>query len=98
MKFNRLIALFPCENLEDFDLARSDEDAEQLLSAWTTLWHPALLAGQDEIPCWLPPSTPPPDPTGCLVIVPDCCRPSLSEQWLAEAEAAGACLLQGTVN
>ena len=95
MKFNRLIALFPCESLEDFDLGRKENDAEELLSAWSALWHPALLAGQDDIPSWLPPSTPPPDPSGCLVIIPDCCEPSLSEQWLAEAEAAGACLLRG---
>ncbi len=95
MKFNRLIALFPCESLEDFDLGRKEDDAEELLSAWSALWHPALLAGQDDIPSWLPPSTPPPDPSGCLVIIPDCCEPSLSTQWLAEAEAAGACLLRG---
>ena len=95
MKFDRLIALFPCESLEDFDLGRKEDDAEELLSAWSALWHPALLAGQDDIPSWLPPSTPPLDPSGCLVIVPDCCEPSLSEQWLAEAEAAGACLLRG---
>ncbi|MBU4272496.1 MAG: hypothetical protein KKE86_12975 [Planctomycetes bacterium] len=95
MKFDRLIALFPCESLEDFDLGRKEDDAEELLSAWSALWHPALLAGQDDIPSWLPPSTPPPDPSGCLVVVPDCCEPSLSTQWPAEAEAAGACLLRG---
>ena len=29
--FNRLLALFPCQTLEDFDLERREEDAEQLL-------------------------------------------------------------------
>ena len=44
MKFDRLVALLPCQSLEDFDLERQEEDAEQLLSAWSALWHPALLA------------------------------------------------------
>ncbi|MCD4727249.1 MAG: hypothetical protein K8R46_06285, partial [Pirellulales bacterium] len=77
------------------DLGRKEDDTEELLSAWSALWHPVLLAGQDDIPSWLPPSTPPLDPSGCLVIIPDCCESSLSEQWLAEAETAGACLLRG---
>ena len=95
MKFSRLLTLFPCENLEDFELERSDEDAEQLLAAWSALWHPTLLVGQEDMPCWLPPSTPPPDPKGCLVVVPDCCRASLPEDWTQEAESAGATVLQG---
>lgn len=95
MKYKRLIALFPCENLEDFDLDRSDADAEQLLSAWSILWHPALLADQDDIPDWLPPSTPPDDPSDCLIVVPDCCESSLPDEWIDEAEQAGACMLRG---
>ena len=54
MKFDRLVALLPCQSLEDFDLKRREEDAEQLLSAWSSLWHPALLAGAEGIPTWAP--------------------------------------------
>ncbi|MBN1394313.1 MAG: hypothetical protein JW959_04770 [Pirellulales bacterium] len=94
MQLKRLISVFPCENIEDLNLERREADAEQLLSAWSVLWHPALLAGQDDIPCWLPPSTPPADPSDCLIVVPDCCESLLRADWLAEAEAAGACLLR----
>ena len=56
--FNRLIALLPCQSLEDFDLERREEDAEQLLSAWSALWHPALLAARRRFPVGCPPHTP----------------------------------------
>jgi alpha-mannosidase len=98
MKFDQLVSLLPCQSLEDFDLQRKEEDAEQLLSAWSTLWHPLLLASAGSIPRWLPATSPPPDPSNCLAILPDCCKASLPENWLAQAEAAGACVLQNLPN
>jgi alpha-mannosidase len=92
---NRLIALFPCQSLESFDLDRREEDAEQLLSGWTALWHPRLLAAADGIPSWSPATDPPDEPAGHLVTVPDCCLGSLPEDWIAQAEAEGACVLRG---
>ena len=58
MKFDRLVVLLPCHSLEDFDLQRKEDDAEQLLSAWSALWHPLLLAGARAIPRWLPAAVP----------------------------------------
>ena len=58
-EFDRLVALLPCQSLEDFDLQRKEEDAEQLLSAWSALWHPLLLASARAIPRWLPAASPP---------------------------------------
>jgi alpha-mannosidase len=92
--FTRLIALFPCQTLEDFDLERQEEDAEQLLSSWSALWHPALLADAEAIPEWLPASCPPSEPAGNLIVVPDCCSSSLPDGWFAEANAVGACVLR----
>jgi alpha-mannosidase len=92
--FNRLIALFPCQTLEDFDLERRERDAEQLLSSWSALWHPALLADAEEIPAWLPASCPPSEAAGNLILLPDCCESSLPDGWLAEAAAAGGCILR----
>ncbi|MCE5269547.1 MAG: hypothetical protein LLG00_16850, partial [Planctomycetaceae bacterium] len=94
MKLDRLVALLPCHGIEDFDLKRPEEDAQQLLSAWSTLWHPALLATARSLPTWSPADDPPPDPAGCLLIVPDCCLPLLPENWLSEAHNAGACVLK----
>ncbi len=98
MKFDRLAVLLPCYSFESFDLDRKEADAEQLLSAWSVLWHPALLAGSRSIPRWLPAGSPPPDPSGHLIILPDCCDSMLPEEWLAQAAAVGACVLRGLKN
>ena len=97
MKPSRLFVLLPCESLESFDLHRSESDAEQLLSAWSALWHPALLAAAQSIPQWAA-ATAPPEPSDFLAIVPECCEPSLPQDWTAAAEAAGACVLRGLKN
>src|SRR3989304_5738237 len=94
MQFNQLIVLLPCQSLENFDLQRKEDDAEQLLSAWSALWHPLLLASARVIPRWLPAASPPPDPSGYLITLPDCSDPSLPEDWLPQAEAAGVCVLR----
>lgn len=93
-KFERLVAMLPCYGLESFDLQRKEDDAEQLLSAWSALWHPRLLASARSIPRWMPASSPTQDPAGHLIMLPDCCEASLAEGWLAQAEAAGACVLR----
>ena len=94
MKFDRLIVLLPSHSIENFDLERKEADAEQLLSAWSALWHPLLLANARTIPGWLPAGSPPSDPVGHLIIVPDCCEPMLPEDWLVTAETAGGCVLR----
>jgi len=94
MKFDRLIAVLPCQSLEDLDLQQQEEDAEQLLSAWSALWHPALLASAQSIPSWVFPDTPPTEIPDSLVIMPGCCEPLLSGWWFTQAEAAGTLVLR----
>jgi alpha-mannosidase len=94
MNFDHLLILLPCHSIEDFELRRKDEDAEQLLSAWSALWHPLLLASAKAIPHWLPAASPPQEPSGYLMILPDCCETLLPEGWMTQAEAAGACVLR----
>ncbi|MEN6457680.1 MAG: hypothetical protein ABFC63_02015 [Thermoguttaceae bacterium] len=98
MKLDRLVALLPCSSLEDLDLQRRDEDAEQLLSAWSSLWHPALLAAAKRIPVWQPADTPPSEPCGSLFVIPDCCATLLPDGWIAEAEQGGAWVLRNFEN
>ena len=97
MTFSSLLAMFPCESLEHLDLQRADSEAEELLSAWSVLWHPALLAATGATPRWAPASAPP-EPSDFLAIVPDCCEAMLPGDWLAAAESAGACVLRGLKN
>ena len=94
MKFHQLAVLLPSYSIESFDLLWKEEDAEQLLSAWSTLWHPLLLASARAIPRWLPAGSPPQEPSGHLIILPNCAESLLPDNWLTEAEASGACVLQ----
>ena len=92
--FDRLIVLLPHHSLEEFDLQRKEDDAEGLLSAWSALWHPLLVAGTQAIPSWAPAASPPQEPAGFLIVVPECSESLLPEEWLPQAEAAGACVLR----
>ncbi len=95
MKFDQLTVLLPCLSLEDFALSRSSEESEQLLSGWSALWHPALIHATGTVPSWAPAESPPAEPSGHLVIVPDCSGELLPDDWLAQAEEANACVLRG---
>ena len=94
MKIDRLLTLLPCSSLEDLKLDRSPEEAEELLSAWSALWHPALIDSAQVMPSWSPADQPPQEPVGSLIILPDCCQSLLPTGWLAEAEASGAAVLR----
>ena len=66
-----------------------------MLSAWSSLWHPLLLASTRVIPTWLPATTPPLDPAGHLIILfRTSASRALPDGWLAQAEATGACVLR----
>jgi alpha-mannosidase len=51
-KFSKLVTLFPCHSLEDFPTHGDEQDAKSLLSGWTGLWHPALIAESGSVPQW----------------------------------------------
>lgn len=94
MKFEQLTVLLPCHSLEDLSLNRPSQEAEQLLSAWSALYHPVLLAQAGTIPQWAQADCPPQDLTGRLVVLPPCCESLLPPDWLPQAEAVGAALVR----
>ena len=53
---------------------RKAEEADQLLAAWSALWHPALVAAAKAMPRWAPAESPPQEPTGYLILLPPCCE------------------------
>ncbi|MGD0900798.1 MAG: hypothetical protein ABR915_23445, partial [Thermoguttaceae bacterium] len=95
MKFTRLTPLMPCHSLDDLAHARGDEAAEQILSAWTAFWHPALVAAAEAMPRWAAAETPPEQPAGHLLLVPPAAEELLPAGWLAQAEEAGGSILRG---
>jgi alpha-mannosidase len=90
MTFKDLIVLLPCQSLENLSLDRDGAEAEQLLSAWTALYHPAVLAQASGMPRWASAESPPEDVASSLVVLPECAEGSLAPDWADAAEKAGA--------
>lgn len=95
MKFAEIAILLPCHSLEDFPLYQEGREAEGLLSAWTALWHPALLAAAERLPTWHRADSPPEEVAGRLFIVPPMCEPQLLAGWANRAHDEGARLVRG---
>ena len=93
MKFDRLVALLPCQSLEDFDLDGGKRRPSSCSRRGRASGIPRCWPAAEGIPTWAPAASPPPDPAGHLMIVPDCCA-LVPEDWLSQAEAAGACVLR----
>jgi alpha-mannosidase len=94
MDFNRLVFLLPCRGLDDLSLQRGPDEAEQLLSAWCALWHPALMHHAQSLPQWVSAEEPSPEPSNHIVVVPPCCELLLPPDWANLAEKAGARLIR----
>jgi alpha-mannosidase len=93
MPFRELIVLLPCHGLDDFPLYLEGPAADNLLAAWTALWHPALIHSAGHMPTWLRADDPPPGGESRLIIVPEVSRPLLAEGWIEQAQASGAVVL-----
>ncbi len=95
MRFSDLVILLPCTSLEDLSLDRDPADAEGLLSAYSALWHPALLASAQAIPQAVRAEDPPQEPAHHLVMVPAAAESMLPPEWIDRASSAGACVIHG---
>lgn len=89
MTFKELIVLLPCQTLENLSLQRGADEAEAILAGWSALYHPVLVAHAESMPRWASAESPPEIPPESLVIVPECCEPSLPYNWAEDAESAG---------
>jgi len=95
MKFEKLVVVLPCRSLEGYSLDREVEHAEELLSAWSALYHPALLADAGTLPRWVSADEPPKDPSDSLILLPPSSQQALASDWLAQATSSGACVIGG---
>lgn len=101
MTLSRCSLLLPGYHLEDFPTHLVGDRAAELLSAWTALWHPALLAMTGQMPTWYPAATPPDPDTldGVLVVAPQLSRERLPTGWVerfAETHSRNPPLLEAT--
>lgn len=93
MQFNRLVALLPSQSLEDLSLRRGAAESDQLLAAWTALWHPALIQAAQSTPSWGRADSPPDDPSSQMIVLPPFCRSHLPAGWLDRITESGAAVI-----
>ncbi len=70
MRFHHLITLLPCYSLDDFPVYATGDEADGLLTAWTTAWHPALIAHAERMPTWCRMDDLPVDTQDAILFVP----------------------------
>ncbi|MGB7344176.1 MAG: hypothetical protein WBD20_08175 [Pirellulaceae bacterium] len=69
--FDESCVLIPASTLEDFPADAADSDARSLLAGWTVLWHPQLIAANEQLPTWFRADSPPEPDGPRIVVVPD---------------------------
>ncbi len=94
MIWHDLVILLPCQSLEDLRLTRNAAESDELLAAWSGLYHPAVLARCGTIPRWTRATDPPQGEAGRLIVVPRCCEPLLPPDWLFTAETQSATIVR----
>jgi alpha-mannosidase len=52
MKLDDASIVLSCHSFDDFPVNHDGPEADSLLSAWTLLWHPAILIQTGKIPGW----------------------------------------------
>ncbi|MBN2580131.1 MAG: hypothetical protein JXB10_14165 [Pirellulales bacterium] len=94
MSFDRLLMLLPCQGIENLKLDRPASEAEQLLGGWSALWHPALIHRCRKTPQWAPAPLAPRDLDRDLIVLPDCAKALLPEDFWYHVPTTTA-VLQG---
>lgn len=83
MTLKRVSVILPGKGWDEFPTHLGNEAAAELLAAWTTLWHPTLLAATGSLP-GRHQAEEPPDPAsldGELVLVPRPSRDRMPADW-----------------
>lgn len=96
MTIAELAVLLPCHSLEDFPQYHEGDDAASLLSAWTALWHPALVATCGKPPRWYRADFPPDETTGRVFTLPAPSERLIATGWPARMEDSGAVIVTTT--
>ena len=90
MNLQELIVLLPCNSLEDLTLHRDAREAEQILLAWSVLYHPALLGAVGKLPRWGRAQSPPEELAAQIRVVNE--EKGLTKAALPTAEHMGSWL------
>jgi alpha-mannosidase len=98
MKYNELTVILPCHSLEDFPVHHTGDEAQGLLSAWTALWHPALLHSSRRMPAWRRAEELLDTLDGKLIVAPPVSESEFPPDFVERAEREGAVLIRGEIS
>ena len=93
-----MISILPCYSLEDFSIYRTAKEADQIFSAWTALYHPALIRHFGALPSWDRAATPSPGKKHDLILIPPCAMGQVPRDWLRRAEETGTVIISDRQN
>ena len=82
----RPTVFLPCHTLDDFPYWLDEQEADELLVAWTAAWHPAVIAATGAMPVWASADLPPPADAALLGVVPAFCDDRFAAQFDAAAQ------------
>ncbi|GIW93926.1 MAG: hypothetical protein KatS3mg110_1967 [Pirellulaceae bacterium] len=94
MALRESAVLVPCHSLEDFPVYHRGPQADNLLAAWTAVWHPAFIAAAGQAPNWYRADSPPEQLQNMLLVVPEVAVAALPTGFLSRAAADGAWLVR----
>jgi len=86
MTSTAVTVFLPCHTLDDFPTWLEEAEADELLTAWTAAWHPAVIAAAGGRPGWASVDLRPPA-DGRVGVVPAFCDDRFAAQ--LEADDAG---------
>ena len=93
MSYQELCILLPSHSLEDFPVHHRGAEADNLLAAWTALWHPALIAAAGKGPTWRRADDPPDPLENVLVVIPQVSVPELPAGFISHARETRAVVI-----
>ena len=66
----RIVVFLPCHTLDDFSTWLEEDEADDVLSAWTAAWDARLISAVGRVPEWASVDLRPPDEEPILGLVP----------------------------
>ena len=95
MSYDELITLIPGHSLEDFPTELGEEPASSLLSAFSAMWHPVLIAKAECLPTWHRADEAVEVRPSRIVIVPTACQDFVPRGWSDRARREGMHVISG---
>ena len=93
-----MIILLPCYSIESLSLERDSDETNQLLSGWTSLYHPAFIEKVGALPKWENASVAIKDTKSTAVVVPPCCDSLVPTDWFAAKEESKTIVVRNKEN